>query len=474
MKDEMPNIDTSGIETLKELKAEQDIYKERLDKMSAMKEKVSEQIFQKVQGDYTEKLDALQAEAEPLKNKIRGQYAVLKEILDGIQTELASLELEKEELEFRHTLGEFEEDTFKDQTEKWNVKHMEKQAETEELENLKAEFLSAFDSPDDLEITPAPMPSLETVPVTPRSPEPPQPMVIEEEAEAIADDLADEVAEELEETEDFGSTHDDVAEVVEEEEPEIVPPVFAEPEAVPAVEDELEDFSLEGDETETTLKPMTPPEIEPMELGEDLETDTEDIEPVEDADELTDEFEVDMSDTDLGDLEELETELEETGDASIEPPPLPDAALDTQPSQPPVGMDGTMKDMEPPAFEPDGTLLADRISPTKEGGDDDPEGTMIISNPKVISLNNATEGQVIVLGMGTTSVGRAPENDLHLTEDRVSRKHAQIAFGPGGYSIYDLNSENGTFVNGNRIREHFLSNGDIISIGTFKFLYQDR
>ena len=107
--------------------------------------------------------------------------------------------------------------------------------------------------------------------------------------------------------------------------------------------------------------------------------------------------------------------------------------------------------------------------PEEEG-----DGTMIITNPKITVMVDGKPGQVYALGMGTTSIGRSPDNDIHIPEERVSRKHAQIAFGPGGYAIYDLNSENGTYVNGNRIREHFLMDGDLVLIGTTQFLYSER
>jgi hypothetical protein len=384
MKDEMPNIDTSGIETLKELKAEQDVIRERIDKMTSMKDKVSEQVFNKVHTEYAGKLDAIQEQAEPLKNKIRGQYAVLKDIVDGVQTELSTLELEKEEFEFRNTLGEFEEDAFQEQMEKWKVRHMEKQAEMEELENLKTEFLSAFDSPDDLEIKT----SLETIPVTTRPPTPaaePEVVAPEDEAAFIAEEAE---APSLEETADLSVNvfPQDPDPIPEDPEPVMLPELDTVPTEDGEIETDLDELSLEEKDAELSVE-TDEPDLEEMELGEDLETDTEDIEPVEDADELTDEFEVDMSDTDLGDLEELETELEESSEPTIEPPPLPDpAALDTRPNQTPPNIDGTVKDLDPPTFEHERTLLADRLTPTPEGSSEDPEGTMIISNPKIVSL----------------------------------------------------------------------------------------
>jgi hypothetical protein len=63
-------------------------------------------------------------------------------------------------------------------------------------------------------------------------------------------------------------------------------------------------------------------------------------------------------------------------------------------------------------------------------------------------------------------VGRAPEADLFLDDDKVSRKHAQFSAVGDRLSVKDLGSTNGTFVNGARISECALERGDRILIGT--------
>ncbi len=63
-------------------------------------------------------------------------------------------------------------------------------------------------------------------------------------------------------------------------------------------------------------------------------------------------------------------------------------------------------------------------------------------------------------------VGRASDLDMVLVEDMVSRKHATISTRSGQVTIADMDSTNGTFVNGEKIRKTRLKEGDRILIGT--------
>ena len=63
-------------------------------------------------------------------------------------------------------------------------------------------------------------------------------------------------------------------------------------------------------------------------------------------------------------------------------------------------------------------------------------------------------------------IGRSSDLDMVLVEDMVSRKHAKIAVSQGKITIQDLGSTNGTFVNGEKIKQARLKEGDRILIGT--------
>jgi pSer/pThr/pTyr-binding forkhead associated (FHA) protein len=64
-----------------------------------------------------------------------------------------------------------------------------------------------------------------------------------------------------------------------------------------------------------------------------------------------------------------------------------------------------------------------------------------------------------------TSIGRSRDNTVYLADERVSRRHARIDLQQGTFVISDLDSANGTYVNGQRIQRHRLNSGDEIRIG---------
>jgi hypothetical protein len=63
-------------------------------------------------------------------------------------------------------------------------------------------------------------------------------------------------------------------------------------------------------------------------------------------------------------------------------------------------------------------------------------------------------------------IGRSSDLDMVLVEDMVSRKHAKISLSHGKVTLQDLGSTNGTFVNGEKIKQARLKEGDRILIGT--------
>lgn len=74
---------------------------------------------------------------------------------------------------------------------------------------------------------------------------------------------------------------------------------------------------------------------------------------------------------------------------------------------------------------------------------------------------------VLPLAPDCTRIGRSPLAEILLEDPTVSRRHALIAFEDDGLHVYDDRSLNGVFVNGERIEETVVTDGDEIVIGRF-------
>ncbi len=85
-------------------------------------------------------------------------------------------------------------------------------------------------------------------------------------------------------------------------------------------------------------------------------------------------------------------------------------------------------------------------------------------------LNSTTGEQSVELDDGqSVFVGRAVTSDLPVYDSTVSRRHAEVTHTPHGLTVKDLGSSNGTFVNGSRIAEATVSDGDIVTFGKVAF-----
>ena len=84
---------------------------------------------------------------------------------------------------------------------------------------------------------------------------------------------------------------------------------------------------------------------------------------------------------------------------------------------------------------------------------------------------NLIEPQLPILALdwsGSTTrmvIGRHRSCDLLISGDTVSRRHAELFFREGGWVLVDLDSTNGTFINGERVGRTHLLPGDCIALG---------
>jgi hypothetical protein len=70
-----------------------------------------------------------------------------------------------------------------------------------------------------------------------------------------------------------------------------------------------------------------------------------------------------------------------------------------------------------------------------------------------------------------TTIGRSPDCDIFLDDVTVSRKHAELLQEDGRFTINDLGSLNGTYVNRRRIESSPLSDGDELQIGKYRLTF---
>ncbi|MCC7183721.1 MAG: FHA domain-containing protein [Rhodocyclaceae bacterium] len=70
-----------------------------------------------------------------------------------------------------------------------------------------------------------------------------------------------------------------------------------------------------------------------------------------------------------------------------------------------------------------------------------------------------------------TSIGRKPHNDIQIDNLAISGEHAVIVTILNDSFLEDLNSTNGTYVNGQPVKKHFLQNNDVIELGKYRLKY---
>jgi transcriptional regulator with GAF, ATPase, and Fis domain len=93
-------------------------------------------------------------------------------------------------------------------------------------------------------------------------------------------------------------------------------------------------------------------------------------------------------------------------------------------------------------------------------------------NPRLVAMSGPLEGTVRALTDGPLSLGRDTANQIMIGDRAVSRNHCTITHvSPDVYEISDLESHNGTFVNGIQISRTPLRHGDRIRVGTNEFVF---
>jgi transcriptional regulator with GAF, ATPase, and Fis domain len=99
------------------------------------------------------------------------------------------------------------------------------------------------------------------------------------------------------------------------------------------------------------------------------------------------------------------------------------------------------------------------------GGGGSPAGLL------ALVLSGTHKGTSKVVG-GRLTIGKAADNDLVLSDDTVSRHHCEIVRAPDGLHVRDLESTNGTKIDGTRIREAMVQPGSVLKVGEVEIQFR--
>jgi len=347
--DSLKAIDVSSLDRLIAIRQENERIAQYRAKADEKKKDVAEAVYARVAQDYAKRAAALEQQSAPLRTQARAEYRKLKALIDSLSLRQEQAQLQKDELQFRHEVGELTDAEL-------NEKIAEPQkvldscaSDRKELDASKARFVEALGSEEALEAS---------EPVVAPAP-PPAPAAV---APAPAP-----------------------AAVARAPTPAPVTPAAA--------------------AAESTLIPPSKPAAARAPLADDMD---------------------------------------DAGATRIARPAPELMTRAAQPAAPPPAA--------APAFDPsDGATVM--LS----------SAAVVIEDPA-----NAKEFPLTVIN----GIGRSDENRICLSNPGISRKHCEIKAIAGGYVIKDLGSQNGTFVNGQRVTEKKLTEGDTIDVGSVKFVFR--
>jgi Nif-specific regulatory protein len=94
-----------------------------------------------------------------------------------------------------------------------------------------------------------------------------------------------------------------------------------------------------------------------------------------------------------------------------------------------------------------------------------------LTNPRLAFVAGPLKDSAVELGDAELSIGRDSSNTIRVADALLSRRHCAARRAGEGFVLVDLDSLNGTFVNGRPVREHALAHGDEISIGESRIVF---
>jgi pSer/pThr/pTyr-binding forkhead associated (FHA) protein len=135
----------------------------------------------------------------------------------------------------------------------------------------------------------------------------------------------------------------------------------------------------------------------------------------------------------------------------------------------------TRPDDEYPPLDVTSTLHMGSLDEVLEGDSDVVPSRVAGSLPPGMALlvvrRGPNAGARFLLDHDLTTSGRHPDSDIFLDDVTVSRRHAEFHRGQNAFTVRDVGSLNGTYVNRERVESATLSNGDEVQIGKFRLMF---
>jgi len=142
------------------------------------------------------------------------------------------------------------------------------------------------------------------------------------------------------------------------------------------------------------------------------------------------------------------------------------AAMSAMPGSGPLG---------PRPGETTSTLSLNRPDDADFGDDLFPDSASLGALPEgsalLLVMRGPNAGSRFRLDGALTTAGRHPDSDIFLDDVTVSRRHAEFYRQSAFFTVRDVGSLNGTYVNRERIEEAQLTGGDEVQIGKFRLLF---
>lgn len=151
MQEQLAAIDLAPLEELTGIQKDLDVLQQRLKAMEERKGQVAPAVYQRVASDYAAQRTTLEQRAEPLRATARGEYARLHALRAQCEADCAAIALDREEIEFRFALGEFEEAEHKRRLKAVDAALREKEQARAAADALRERFVAAFGSAEALE-----------------------------------------------------------------------------------------------------------------------------------------------------------------------------------------------------------------------------------------------------------------------------------------------------------------------------------